>query len=227
MRCLETPALATDDSTLCQLLHHPYHPPGKALCPALAAYTPSLLPPTLRTYNETEQALPEPRSQPWLTIARALEPSWTSQEIQQLIIPSDVTSSQARVSVNRFQMEMEFSHCGMVSYSLSTWPEPHVVRAVRYGAQRKVVERPVPAHKMIREAGAGMGRTAEWTSGGRADMSAQQKMNWSNEPSGSPQPNPNPFPIAHHLLIIPIHGLIVPQGSGLLMFSQSTQPPGS
>lgn len=82
-----------------------------------------------------------------------------------------------------------------------------------------VVERPVHGRKMIREAGAGTGRTAEWTSGGRADVSTQQKMNWCNEPSGSQQPNPNPLPIAHHILIIPIHRLIVPQGSGLLMFS--------
>ncbi len=101
----------------------------------------------------------------------------------------------------------------MVSYSRCAWPELHLVRAVRYGARCKVVERHVPARKMIREAGAGTGRTAEWTSGGRADMSAQQKMNWCNEPSGSLQPNPNPLPIAHQILIIPIHGLIVPQGS--------------
>lgn len=112
----------------------------------------------------------------------------------------------------------------MVSYSL---PEPHVVRAVRHGARCEVVERSVPARKMIREAGVGTGRTAEWTSGGRADVSAQQKMNWCNEPSSSLQPNSNPLPIAHHILIIPIHGLIVPQGSGLLMFSQSAQPPGN
>ncbi len=110
---------------------------------------------------------------------------------------------------------------GMVSYSQSAWSEQHLVRAVRYGAWCEVVERPVLARKMIREAGAGTGRTAEWTSGGRADMSVQQKMNWCNEPSGSLQPNPNPLQIAHHTLIIPIHGLIVPQGSAYVQSIRS------